>query len=282
VAVILQDLVTVRRIDLQSAKQSDLHPHVVAPLSALQFSPDGEMLVLGEGDQLLSRWNVATLRRTSPSVAHEVAIYWRFQPSGLSVGPDAETAILCDGFQSSRVDFTTGKESKFDSGSNEISFAAINGDGRSILLAKRRGMLLYDLAADQWTKLKLDIDNSQCLAASPDLKHVLAVNNGSEVRSSIRILRIGSDDVQTTILRQGWGQAAAFSRNGTRVAAGIGSDIDVWDTATDRLVASLSLKPRHRLPWTLPLAAFVVWSLIVYWLRRREHNSIAQSTQPVP
>jgi WD40 repeat protein len=217
---------------------------------ALAFSPDGKLLVTGEGQQngTVVLWDLTTGNemRKLPS-PQQISV------SRLVFSPDSSKLAGVYGSEIRLWDVASGKRWRYYHGhENAISALAFSPDGKSLASAGvDKTIRLWELASEEEVRKLSGPDTPMtCIAFSPDGQALLS---GSQDQV-VRLWKISTGKV----VREFAGHKAvvlsvAFAPDGKALASACqGGTIRVWDTLTakERL-------PLHRVDGSVLSAAFV-------------------------
>jgi WD40 repeat protein/tRNA A-37 threonylcarbamoyl transferase component Bud32 len=258
--VILWDPTKLKQIRFQP-KQNDREPEsdpaVVAVLSghtagvrAVQFSPNGKLLLSAANDNTVRVWNVesATLRKTLRGHAGQVSSCV-LMPDGQHVlsGSHDHLAKIWDiaGYEESRVFQGQVIEGHHDA----ILGAAFSPDGRQILTASHdRTARAWDVATGKENRTYREGHAFSTLQARyfPDGKRILTAG----IDNTVRIWDMATGTEIQTLVGTGSGAiaAVAISHDGTQVfTRSDDNSVKIWDARSGKLLRKLE---GHRDPVT--------------------------------
>ena len=190
--------------------------------ASLAFHPSKPLLVSGGEDHVLKVWNAedGSLVSESKDVHHESIQGLSFAPDGslVSVGQDGLFQLWePDSFKAGR---------SFPNYRGYFSAVAVSPDGKRFV----RGGSALDVVPTEnpgaYARLAAFGGSIQALDVSPDLKSILSASLDRRAILWRVTDRIDSKAVEL----KDWGTAAAFSRDGKRVAIGLGTgEIELYD-----------------------------------------------------
>ena len=199
-----------------------------APLHALAYSPDGQVLVsAGEGG-LVTFWNVNTRTRlfTLP-VGIESPMSLRFSPDGDTLaigGGTGETPRQSPGSVEiwdwrRRMRLRT-----LEPGSSQVACVAFTADGQKLACSNYDGVIhVWDLSDAEEDKPVVTIHQPDKLTFSIQFSpngHTLAAGSWSEGAKSLRFWNIQTGEESQTVEVNGKVRGLAYSPDGRFVAAG--------------------------------------------------------------
>ena len=250
--VLVWDPAKVKHFKLQTKSNEDAHeadPALVAVLSghtagvrAVQFSPDGKLLLSAANDNTLRAWNVAsaTLRKTLRGHAGQVSSCV-LMPDGQHVlsGSHDHRAKIWDiaGYEESRVFQGQVIEGHRDA----ILGAAFSPDGRQILTASRdRTARSWDVATGKETRTYREGHEYVATRAMyfPDGKRIATAG----VDSTVRIWDMATGTEAQTLVGTGSraSAAVAISHDGEQVFTGSDDKtVKVWEAKSGKLLRKI-------------------------------------------
>jgi WD40 repeat protein len=230
---------------LGSAQRAVLRGHEDV-VSAVGFSPDGQLLVSGSLDRTVRMWDARAGRELLCLHGHDAGVL------AVQIAPDGRRLLAAAADQSVRVwDLSGGAELARLPGAKGLSVAAaFSADGRLAAFAAYMDVRVCDTATGtEVGRLRGHKRPVTWVACSLDGRHVAAAAEDASIR-------LWHTDTGREVRRwEGtagsvWG--LAFSPDGTRLASAGGRAVQVWDVVTGRELARL---PGHA---RAPLA--VAWA----------------------
>jgi WD40 repeat protein len=197
----------------------------IAPVSSIDFSADGRLLVSGSWDKTVRVWNVETGAQQRLLEGHEG------QVESVAFGPDGKT-VISGGFDTSvrQWDIASGEALAVLAGhENVVTSVAFSPDGRFIASGSRfndQMIVLWDAASGERISVpqglaNFDIDH---LSFGPDSKLLAATASDG----TLRLWDTETHELSSTFVGS---QDIAFHPGGSLVAAG-GETLHIWDSTT--------------------------------------------------
>ncbi|BCL37395.1 hypothetical protein NSMS1_38420 [Nostoc sp. MS1] len=205
-------------------------------VSSVAFSPDGQTLASGSGDETIKIWNVSTGRLLQTLTGHSKYV------SSVAFSPDGQT--LASGSQDKTIklwNLTTGKllQSLTDH-SHSVNSVVFSPDGHTVASGSydntikiwnvSTGSLLQSFSGhSNWVRYVAFSPNGQTLASGSDDNTVKLwdVNRGNLL--------------QTLTGHSNWVRYVAFSPDGQTLASGSQDEtIKLWNVTTGKLLQSLT------------------------------------------
>jgi WD40 repeat protein len=223
--------------------------HIVTAGGSINFSPEGKVIIIGNGDRLAKVWEVTTEREVLTLKEHTDAV------SSVAFSPDGQWVVTASFDESAKAwDSRTGTELFTLPHTSPVRSAAFSPDGSRIVTGS------FDYAGNVWEiasrqKLFSLIEHRAPVTSvtySPDGERILT--SSEDGTAIVWNAATGQKLVPLTRPYWLWLWFAAFSPDGRRVVtANQGGDEDatVWDTDTGNFL--LALKGRDS--WTF-CAAF--------------------------
>lgn len=237
-----------------SVERAALRGHL-APLVALAFAPQGDVLATGSEDRHIKLWDIAR--------AVEIADWEAtLDPKGvrtLVFAPDGRTLASADSLGTVKTwDVATRRLLlSWQAENTELSGLAYQFDGKSLISGSGDTGIVkrWDASTGQLdVTVATDLAGLRVVQLSPDGKSILATCNGRDIRlrdpatgSPGVVLSPGADETD-----QGKIHLLAFFADGRRIAsANYSGTVTIWDVATGKRKANFKTHTQ----WVSALAA---------------------------
>jgi WD40 repeat protein len=188
---------------------------------AIDFSPDGKVLALGQTDNLVSLWDVATGRNVLTLRGHREAIH------AVRFSPDGKTLVSATGVETRRWDIATSKEiASFKRPVRVwVTSIAFSKDTKTLAAANHQEIDLWDLdSGKERAILSEHRGRVYCVTFSVDEKALVTASTyreGKDTRSrgEIKLWDLGTNRERMTLQGQfGLLYAMALSPDGKYLA----------------------------------------------------------------
>lgn len=230
------DLYDVKLWDVTAAKMRTSlrgtdHVHSVA------FSPDGKTLASVNGAQTVTLWDLATNSERVTLEGHtkedKESDYPVYSVMSVAFSPDGKTLAAANRDMSVKVwDVATSRRSTLSGHTHAVYSVAFSPDGKTLASASGdKTVRLWDLATNrERATFKGHTESVKSAAFSPDGR-ILA---SASYDKTVKLWDVATGEERATLKRIHTVKSVAFSPDGRMLASAGGSEVTVWDIATDK------------------------------------------------
>lgn len=211
-------------------------------VSSVAYSPDGQYIASGSGDNTISVWDASSTQETITFKNGHTGYV-----SSVAFSPDGQRIASGSGDNTIKVwDVFSRKETRTLEHHTDVVYSvAFSRDGRYIASGSRDNTIkVWDVSGDEASPnrepetLKGHTDDVYSVAFSPDGQYIAS---GSRDNTIIVWDASSGQELHTLNGHKGYVSSVAYSPDGQRIASGSGDNtVRIWDASSGQTVETLS------------------------------------------
>lgn len=228
-------LLSASSVSAQELRQRDTLRGHTSAVVALAFSPDSKTLASASYDGTLRAWDMTSGRERATLGEYRGCLGCvAFSPDGktLASGVIGSPGAFPDLYDVKLWDVTAAKMRTSLRGTDHVHSVAFSPDGKTLASVNgAQTVTLWDLATNrERATFKGHTESVKSAAFSPDGR-ILA---SASYDKTVKLWDVATGEERATLKRIHTVKSVAFSPDGRMLASAGGSEVTVWDIATDK------------------------------------------------